>query len=268
MRRAFFILGLFVLGAGCTESATVLGPGEDTTQSLIINFGGTRQSQYPDSRSVFFVSNASVRQPVRAVTVSDVRFSTIIDEATCEAVAYTAVALNNIPLSRTTNAPSETCSTTERYTLHRRNAPFYGTVRFQAAYPRVITPIDADVSLLSPNAIINVQALQVINAAEDLMLHFQRPVDPAFSTLYLYEATLGEPEILTVRFTEPDDRAVIPSDQLARLRSLSKGIAFTIHLQETRVDEDVIPIRDPTGSLLTFIDVWNTNTYTVEVIMP
>ena len=268
MRRALLILTVALLWAGCTESTTVIGPGEDTTQSLIINFGGTLQAQYPDSRSVFFVSNARVSKPEKAVTVSEVRFSTIINEETCEAVVYTAVALNDIPLIRTANAPSETCSTTERYTLHRRNDPFYGPVRFQAAYPRVIAPIDAEVSLLPSNAITNVQALQVIDVAQDLVLHFQRPVDPTVSTLYLYEATLGDPEILTVRFTEPDDRVVIPHDQLARLRSLSKSIAFTIHLQEILVEEDVIPIRDPAGNMLTFIDVWNTNTYTVEVILP
>ena len=268
MRRALLILTVALLGAGCTESTTVIGPGEDTTQSLIINFGGTLQAQYPDSRSVFFVSNARVSLPEKAVTVSEVRFSTIINEETCEAVAYTAVALNDIPLIRTANAPSESCSTTERYTLHRRNDPFYGLVRFEAAYPRVIAPIDAEVSLLPSNAITNVQSLQVIDVAQDLVLHFQRPVDPTVSTLYLYEATLGDPEILTVRFTEPDDRVVIPHDQLARLRSLSKSIAFTIHLQEIMVEEDVIPIRDPAGNMLTFIDVWHTNTYPVEVILP
>ena len=60
---------------------------------------------------------------------------------------------------------------------------------------------------------------------------------------------------------------MIPRDQLARLRAVSQSMAFTIHFQETLVKEDVIPIRDPAGTILTFIDVWNTNTYTVEVIL-
>ena len=267
MRRALLILAMAFGWTGCTESATVLGPGEDTTQSLIINFGGTRPAQYPDSRSVFFVSNARVHQPQKAVTVSEVRFSTIINEETCEALAYTAVTLDDTPLIRTAGPPSEACSTTERYTLQRRNAPFYGPAHFEATYPRVIAPVDAEVALLPSNALVSVQALQVINVAQDLVLHFERPVDPVKSTLYLYEATLGEPEILTVRFTEPDDRVVIPRDQLARLRAVSQSMAFTIHFQETLVKEDVIPIRDPAGTILTFIDVWNTNTYTVEVIL-
>ena len=267
MRRALLILAMAFWWTGCTESTTVLGPGEDTTQSLIINFGGTRQLQYPDSRSVFFVSNTQVRQPTKAVTVSEVRFSTIINEETCEAVDYTTVALNKAPLIRTAGTPGEACSTTERYTLQRRNAPFYGPSRFEATYPRVIMPVDAEVRLLGSNAIMNVEALQVIDVTQDLVLHFERPVDPVRSTLYLYEATLGEPEILTVRFTEPDDRVVIPHDQLARLRSLSRGIAFTLHFQETLIEEDVIPILNPARTPLTFIDVWNTNTYTMEVIL-
>jgi len=267
MRRVLFILGGVLLWTGCTESSTVLGPGEDTTQSLIINFGGPRRSQYPDSRSVFFVSNASVRRPVGVVTVSEVRFSTIISEETCEALSYTAVALNDIFLNRTADAPSERCSTADQYTLQRRDAPFYGPVRFKASYPGVITAINAEVSLLPANAITNVEPLQGIDVEQDLVLQFERPVNPAFTTLYLYEATLGEPEVLTIRFTALDDRIVIPHQQLGQLRALSSGIAFTIQLQEAQVQEDVIPIRDPDGKLLTLIDVWNTNSYTVEVIL-
>jgi hypothetical protein len=267
MGRRYFILGMvaLLLGWGCSESSTVLGPGE-TEQPLIINFGGGTQPRFPDARSVLFISNTSVDNPEAPVRVTDVRFSTLMDEVTCEVMVYQRVTLNEARLASGT-VPTEPCTMQEQYTLRRLNDPLYGPVSFSATNAELIQDVTASVPLLSENLITNIAPLQVLDADQDLVITFKRPVDPVHSKLYLFEAILGQPETLTVRFTRADDHIAIPREQLQRLRSMSRGPAFTLKLQETRIEQGLIPIRDLEGNLLSLIDVWNANAHTLEVIL-
>lgn len=267
MGSRYFILGMAVLllGGGCNESSTVLGPGE-TEQSLIINFGSSTQPRFPDARSVLFVSNTSVANPLEPVRVTEVRFSTLMDELTCEALVYQQVKLNGTRLARGT-APSEPCASQEQYTLRRLNDPLFGPASFSATNADLIQAVTATVPLLSENLITNIAPLEVIDADRDLTITFQRPVDPVYSKLYLFEAILGRPETLTVRFTRADDYIVIPREQLQRIRDLSNSPSFTLKLQQTRIEQGLIPIRDLEGNLLSLIDLWNANAHTIEIIL-
>ena len=216
---------------------------------------------------MLFVTNASTASVPGPVRVTDVRFSTLIDEATCDALAYTAVEMDGTALVPVAVPVSEPCPSMVRYMITRRNAPFYGPLAFHAMNPAQIQDIVFTVPLLHENAITNIATLQQINAAEDLTVTFSHPVDPVYSKLYLFEATLGQQETLIIRFTEADDRIVIPREQLARLRSTSSGLSFNIKLQETRIEQGVIPIRDLEGNLLSLIDLWNANAHTIEVLL-